>query len=109
MRLDMVTCAAGSGQAVHGARTKGKTDGSVIATLKQGHSVSAADTAILRGCIILVQSLHYPPVNRSVTGHAEFFGSPQHLDLKGEVNILCVFLFLHYIRSAAVSQCVRAM
>lgn len=63
--------AAGSGQDFRGARVRGKTDGSVIATLKQGHSVSAADTAILRGCIILVQSLHYHPV-RGETGHAMF-------------------------------------
>lgn len=62
---------AGSGQDIRGARSRGKTDGSVIATLKQGHSVSAADTAILRSCIILVQSLHYHPV-RGETGHAIF-------------------------------------
>lgn len=51
--------AHGSGR---GRRRAGcKTDGSVIATLKQGHGVCAADTAILRGCIILVQSPHYHP------------------------------------------------
>lgn len=61
--------ARGSGQDFRGARMRGKTDGSVIATLKQGHSVSAADTAILRGCIILVQSLHFQPV-RGESGHA---------------------------------------
>lgn len=54
--------AQSSGQDFREARMRGKTDGSVTATLKQGHSVYAADTAILRGCIILVQSLHYHTV-----------------------------------------------
>lgn len=40
---------------------RGKTDGSVTATLLQGRRGSAADTAILRGCITLVQSLQHHP------------------------------------------------
>lgn len=118
-RLGVVTCmqrARGSGQAFHGARTRGKTDGSVIATLKQGHSVSAADTAILRGCIILVQSLHYPPVNRSETGHALFFRFPAahgQLDVLGKVYALW-FSALYYKHSCLIhdgeeSLCVPAM
>lgn len=58
---------------LRGARMRGKTDGSVIATLKQGHTVSAADTAILRGCIIAYwcRVRIYHPL-RTERGHAIF-------------------------------------
>ncbi len=88
--------ARGSGQGLRGARMRGKTDGSVIATLRQGHSVSAADTALLRGCIILVQSLHYHPV-RGESGHAMFIrftpkksGKLDSLDAVLRIEIYCV-------------------
>lgn len=54
-------CAADSRGLWTGACTGEKSDGGVTATLKQGRRGSAADTAILRGCITLVQSLQHHP------------------------------------------------
>lgn len=62
MRLCAVTCAPRTrGGLWTGVCTGGKSDGGVTATLKQGRRGSAADTAILRGCITLVQSLQHHP------------------------------------------------
>lgn len=59
------------GQDFRGARLTGKIDGGVTATLKQGHSACAAETAILlRDCITLLQTLHYPVGGE--TRHAMF-------------------------------------
>lgn len=70
MRLGEVTCAPRARGLGRGARTRGNTDGSVTATLKQGHRVSAADTAIPRGGIALLQSLqHHPATGKGKSGH----------------------------------------
>lgn len=70
MRLCEVTCAPRTRGLGTGALTRGNTDGSVTATLKQGHRVCAADTAILRGGIALVQSLqHHPGPGKGKSGH----------------------------------------
>lgn len=78
MRLCAVPCAPRTrGGLWTGACTGGKkSDGGVTATLKQGRRGSAADTAILRGCITLVQSLqHHPATVEAKKKKAATFGS----------------------------------